>query len=141
RSARAHGRARSLARSFEPRPLARTQRPGGRAPGGGGLARRPGRPAADLVVRRRPVVALAALAALRAHRLATERDRPRFRADGGRPARPGEQARVHEPLHPFTSGGPGLRWPVVQTAFVLIDAQPDRIAELADDLAAVDGVA
>lgn len=29
----------------------------------------------------------------------------------------------------------------MQTAFVLIDAQPDRIAELADDLAAVDGVA
>jgi DNA-binding Lrp family transcriptional regulator len=29
----------------------------------------------------------------------------------------------------------------VQTAFVLIDAQPDRIAELADELAGVEGVA
>ena len=29
----------------------------------------------------------------------------------------------------------------VQTAFVLIDAQPDRIAQLAGELAAVDGVA
>lgn len=29
----------------------------------------------------------------------------------------------------------------MQTAFVLIDAQPDRISELADELAAVDGVA
>jgi len=29
----------------------------------------------------------------------------------------------------------------VQTAFVLIDAQPDRIAELAGELAAVEGVA
>lgn len=29
----------------------------------------------------------------------------------------------------------------MQTAFVLIDAQPDRIAELADELAGVEGVA
>jgi DNA-binding Lrp family transcriptional regulator len=45
------------------------------------------------------------------------------------------------PSPPANPAPPAGSVGAVQTAFVLIDAQPERIAELAGELAAVDGVA